>query len=58
MPSKPKPSQTATGKVIVPKKESASKSRIITPQQFKKNELKRHKKPSKGGTGYRNYGSA
>lgn len=58
MPTKPKPSQTATGRVITPKPESSSRSRVYTPKQLKKEQLKRNKKPSKNSTGYRNAGTA
>ena len=56
MPSKPKPSQTATGRVMTPKPESKSNSRIYDQNQFKREQLKRNKKPSKGSTGYKNAG--
>jgi hypothetical protein len=57
MPSKPKPSQTATGKVITPKPQ-AKNHKVYTPLELKKEQLKRNKKPSKDSMGYRRYGSA
>lgn len=56
MPTKPKPSQTATGKVMTPKPETPSKSKVYTPKQLKREQLKRNKKPTKTSTGYKNAG--
>jgi hypothetical protein len=56
MPGTPKPKQTATGKMITPN--MGQRTKVFTPKTLKKEQLKKNKKPSKGGTGYRNYGSA
>ena len=56
MPNKPKPAQTATGVVIKPK--AKTKTKVFDQQTMKKEQLKKNKKPSKGGTGYKNYGTA
>lgn len=58
MPGTPKPKQTASGRVITPKPQANRGGKLMTPFQMKKEQLKKNKKPSKGGTGYKNYGSA
>ena len=57
MANKPKATQYVTGKVIKPKNDT-TKGRVLDRDAVRKEQLKKNKKPSKGGTGYRNYGSA
>lgn len=58
MPGTSKPKQTAAGKVITPKPQANRGGKVYTPLTMKKEQLKRNKKPSKDGMGYRRYGSA